>query len=232
VSGGLYSSLNVGFGSSDDPAAVAENRARCAAALGVAAPALVTVYQVHSPDVVTVDEPFPHSAAPRADALVTRHPGVMLGILTADCAPVLLADPEAGVIGAAHAGWKGARTGVLEAALDAMEALGARRRRITAAVGPHIGAASYEVGPEFPAPFLADGEDQARFFQAAARPGHFLFDLGGYIHARLSRAGVGTIEACGRDTLAESDRFFSYRRATLTGAPDYGRELSAIALLP
>lgn len=235
VSDGLYASLNCGPGSNDRPEAVAENRRRCAAALGVAGDRLVTLYQVHSPTVVTVTQPIPlfverREQAPRADAMVTKVAGIALGVLAADCAPVLFADAESRVIGAAHAGWKGAKGGVLGATVAAMVALGADRARIVAAVGPHIGADSYEVGPEFPQPFLEESENHCDLFRPAARPGHFLFDLGLYIERRLAAAGIANVTRLGEDTLSQPARFFSYRRSTLAKEPDYGRELSAIAL--
>lgn len=232
ISSGLYGSLNCGYGSRDSSAAVTENRARAMARLDLAADRLATVYQVHSPTCVTVDRPFPAGQAPQADALATRTPGIALGILTADCAPVLFADPQARVIGAAHAGWKGALGGVLEATVDAMEALGAEVRRIVAAVGPCITRRSYEVGPEFPAPFLAADGGADAFFVPAARPGHFMFDLPGYVAWRLERAGVATVALALNDTVSDADRFFSYRRSVLNGEPDYGRGLSAITLKP
>jgi len=231
VSEGLYASLNCGLGSGDDPGHVAENRRRAAAALELEAERLLTCYQVHSPDVVTVERPWAPDERPRADALVTRTPGIALGILTADCAPVLLADAEAGVIGAAHAGWKGALDGVLEATVAAMVALGAEAGRIVAGIGPCIAQRSYEVGPEFPAAFVARAVENADFF----RPGQgdrLLFDLKGYAARRLVAAGVGTVLPLPCDTCAEEARFFSYRRACRRGEGDYGRGLSAIALDP
>jgi hypothetical protein len=230
VSDGLYASLNCGFGSDDDPAKVAENRRRAAAALGVDADRLLTCYQIHSATVVTVERPWQRAENPRADAMVTRLPGIALGILTSDCAPVLFADPEARIIGAAHAGWRGALGGVLEATVAAMRALGAQPARIRAAIGPCIAQASYEVGPEFPAPFLAEEAPTAAFFREAERSGFFHFDLGGYVARRLGRLGLARIEATGGDTAAEPARFFSYRRSCLLKEPDFGRELSAICL--
>jgi YfiH family protein len=230
VSEGIYSSLNCGLGSGDDPAKVGENRARAMALLELPAPALATVYQHHSADVVRVETPWAQAARPKADAMVTVRPGVALGIGTADCAPVLLADVSAGVIGAAHAGWRGAVGGVLEATVKAMTELGAEPARIHAAIGPTIGQGSYEVGPEFPAPFLAQDPGNARFFIPSKRTGHFMFDLPGYVAARLRRLGLGAVEDLARDTCAEADTFFSYRRTTLAGEKDYGRGLSAIAL--
>ncbi len=230
VSSGLYSSLNCGYGSGDQPDNVRENRRRVAGQFGLDEPDLQTVHQIHSTDVLTVaDDRWSSPGAPKADGLVTDRPGVVLGVLAADCAPVLLADGEAGVIGACHAGWKGALGGVADATVAAMEKLGARRERIRAAIGPCIGPASYEVGPEFPAPFLAQDPANERFFRAAERAGHFMFDLPGYLLHRIARNGVA-VAATGHDTLAGTDDFFSYRRNTLQGVRDYGRGLSAIAL--
>ncbi|MGE0744072.1 MAG: peptidoglycan editing factor PgeF [Rhodospirillales bacterium] len=230
VSGGIYASLNCGFGSGDRREDVAENRARALRRLDPDAGGLVTAHQVHSADAVTVTAPWKPGEAPRADAMVTDRPGVALGILTADCAPVLFADAGAGVIGAAHAGWRGALTGVLEATVAAMEGLGADRSRIRAAIGPCIGRASYEVGPEFPAPFLAADADAATLFDPSPRPGHHRFDLEGYAWRRLVRLGLAAVDAAGRDTCAEDAAFFSYRRTCLNGGRDYGRGLSAIVL--
>jgi YfiH family protein len=229
VSGGLYASRNCGFGSADDPAAVGENRALCAVALGVESRHLVTAYQIHGVAVATVDAPWAREGAPRADALVTDRPGIALGILTADCAPILLADAGAGVIGAAHAGWRGAKAGVADCAVAAMERLGAKRENIVAAVGPTIGEASYEVGPEFEQAFLADDPAAAKFF-AAAPGGRPHFDLQGFIAARLESLNLAIVERIAADTCAEPERFFSYRRACLRGETDYGRQLSAITL--
>jgi len=231
VSGGLYASRNCGFGSADARGNVARNRARCVAELDAGACALVTAFQTHSAAVATVEAPWAPEAAPEADALVTRRPGVALGILTADCAPVLFVDPTAGVIGAAHAGWRGAVDGVLDSTVDAMVALGANRARIVAGIGPAIGPSSYEVGPEFPERVNAGGIAADAFFQPAEREGHFLFDLPGYVRARLLHAGVGQASWIGCDTLPDETRFFSYRRATHRGEGDYGRMLAAIALL-
>ncbi|HEV2549339.1 MAG TPA: peptidoglycan editing factor PgeF [Stellaceae bacterium] len=232
VSEGIFASLNCGFGSSDDAAKVAENRVRAMAVLGLSGDRLATCYQVHSAEVVVVDRPWPRDQRPRADAMVTRTPEIALGILTADCAPVLFADAEARVIGAAHAGWRGALSGVLEATVEAMKKLGATPPRIHAAIGPCIGWNSYEVGPEFPAPFLAENAANASFFRPAPREGHFLFDLAGYGAARLKRLGLAPIETIPGNTAAEAARFFSYRRSCRRKEPDYGRELSAIALAP
>lgn len=228
VSTGLVAGLNVGQGSGDDPAAIAENRHRAATAVAPNA-ALVTVYQVHSPQVVVATSAWPDDARPHADALVTDCPGLLLGILTADCAPVLFADVEAGVIGAAHAGWKGAVCGVTDATVVAMESLGARRDRISAVVGPCIAQASYEVDDGFRARFVAVDFANHRFF-VTGRPGHAQFDLSGYVAHRLTAFGVSQVEALALDTLELEDRFYSFRRATLAGEPDYGRQISLIAL--
>lgn len=229
VSEGIYSSLNCGLGSSDARDAVIENRGRIAGSIG--ASALLSLYQVHSCDVVAVDGPWAPGDGAKADAMVTRQRGLALGILTADCAPILFADTANGIIGAAHAGWKGALGGIAEATVAAMVALGAEPARIIAAVGPCIGRDSYEVGPEFEARFIAlDGADSARFFHRpdpAARP-HF--DLPAYVAARLRRASVGTIELTGLDTFAGEEDFFSFRRTTHRGESDYGREVAAIML--
>jgi polyphenol oxidase len=230
VSAGLYSSLNCGFGSGDAAEKVAENRARAMAALDLAPDRLVTCHQVHSPDVVTVAAPWRREDNPRADALVTNCRGIALGILTADCVPVLFADADAGVIGAAHAGWKGALGGVVAATVAAMARLGAAPGRMRAAIGPCIAQRSYEVGPEFPAPFLAEDSGNGDFFAPARRAGHFMFDIAGYVERRLIAAGVGAIQRAPCDTVAEETRFFSYRRACLKGEKDFGNGLSAIVL--
>jgi YfiH family protein len=230
ASSGLYESLNCGFGSADEPQAVEDNRARALARIGAAALPLVTVHQIHSPDVVVVEEPWPRSDNPRADAMVTRRKGTCLGVLSADCVPLLFADAEAGVIGAAHSGWKGALTGVAEATVAAMCRLGAVQARIRVAIGPAIQQDSYEVGPEFPDRFAAADAESARFFRPAARAGHFMFDLPGYVERRLARLGLAAVGNAGLDTCADAQRFFSYRRATLRGEPDYGRQISLVAL--
>ena len=232
VSKGLYSSLNCGFASGDDKHDVAENRARAMADLGLPPEALVTASQVHSAAVRVVDRPWGQGRSPAVDGLVTVSPGVALGILSADCAPVLLADADARVAGAAHAGWRGALGGVLEATLEAMVALGARRPSVRAAVGPCIDRRSYEVGPEFPGPFLAAEAGDADLFAPAERRGHFLFDLAGYVRRRLERMGIGEVSRIEADTYGDADRFFSYRRATRLGDSGYGRHLSAICLAP
>jgi polyphenol oxidase len=230
VSSGLYASLNGGIGSHDDAENVSENRARMAAALDVAPDRLLTAYQIHSPNVVVAETPWPMQARPRADAIVTGTPGLAIGVSTADCGPVLLADPVARVIGAAHAGWRGALAGVAEATVAAMERLGAERGRIRAALGPMIRQDNYEVGPDLIARFAGEDKGSEGFFRPAARDGHAYFDLGGYIAARLSRTGVRQIEDLKLCTYAEPARFFSFRRTTHRAEADYGRHLNAIAL--
>jgi YfiH family protein len=230
VSAGVYASLNGGAGSRDAPEAVAENCARIAAALGVAPQRLAIPYQIHSPDAVAVTAHWAPDARPRCDGIVTATPGLALGVTGADCGMILFADARARVVGAAHAGWKGALTGVIEATVAAMERLGAKRDAIAAALGPCIAQDSYEVGPEFAAAFAKTGEDARRFFVASHRAGHSMFDLKGYIADRADRAGVGRFEDLRLDTYAEEDRFFSYRRTTHRKEPDYGRLVSAIVL--
>ena len=227
VSQGIYASLNVGLGSRDDPAAVLENRRRAAAHFGAAE--VLTAYQVHSAVAVAAAGPWP-GAAPQADAVVSAAPGVVCGALAADCAPVLLADAEAQVVAAAHAGWKGALAGVVEAAIGEMERLGARRERTCAAVGPCIGQASYEVGLEFRERFVAVRADYEAFFAPGAAPDKRMFDLPGFVLGRLRAAGIARCGWVGRDTCAEEPFFFSNRRAFHRGEPDYGRLLSAIVL--
>jgi YfiH family protein len=225
VSQGVVAGLNVGHGAGDDAAAVAENRALAVAAVLPGAQ-LATVYQVHSADAVTVIRPWPDAGRPHADAMATDRPGVLLGVVTADCAPVLLADVQAGVVGAAHAGWRGAHGGVIEAAVGEMVGLGAARERIVAAIGPAIAQASYEVDDGFRAGFTpAEGE-----FFAPGRPGHWQFDLEGYAVARLTRAGIGQVGRLGLDTYPDAERFFSFRRATHRGEAAYGRQISLIGL--
>lgn len=228
VSEGAVAGLNCGLGSGDDRQAVETNRRIAGDAVIPGAP-LASVHQVHSPTAVTVREAVPHDQRPHADALVTDRPGLLLGIVTADCAPVLLADTEAGVIGAAHAGWRGATAGVTDQALAAMMSLGARVERIAAAVGPCIGRASYEVDHGFAERLLAEDPDHDRFlFDGPAGRPHF--DLEAYVVARLAAAGVRRIEAAGLDTCALEDRFYSYRRATKRDEPTYGRQISLIGL--
>ena len=230
VSHGVYATLNGGTGSNDVPGNVAENRARMAIALGVTPDRFLTAYQIHSPDVVVVEEPWTHDRRPHADAIVTRLPRLAIGVSTADCGPLLFADAEAHVIGAAHAGWRGALAGVIEAAIAAMETLGAQRSRIATALGPTIRQPNYEVGSEFVERFLAADADNERFFKPSTSSGHAMFDLGGYIAERLQRAGITNFEDLGLCTYAEPERFFSYRRTTKLGEPDYGRHINAIAL--
>ncbi|QXX75419.1 polyphenol oxidase family protein [Methylovirgula sp. HY1] len=229
VSQGLYASLNGGVGSKDDAAAVAENRRRMAASLGVTH--LLVPYQIHSPDAMIVEAAFTPDERPRCDALVTRTRNIGLGVTGADCGIVLFADADAQVIGAAHAGWKGALTGVLEATLDAMERQGAARGNIKAVLGPTIGQNSYEVGPEFFDRFIADDKDYASFFASSTRQNHRLFDLPGFIGFRLQRAGIGAFENLGLDTYADDARFYSYRRSVHRQEEDYGRLVAAIALV-
>jgi purine-nucleoside/S-methyl-5'-thioadenosine phosphorylase / adenosine deaminase len=230
VSDGVYASLNGGPGSEDAPAKVAENRARMAAVLGVAPDRLLTAYQIHSPDVVVIERPWQPHERPRADAIVTAAPGLAIGVTTADCAPVLFADGAAGIIGAAHAGWRGAASGVLEATIAAMERCGADRTRISVALGPTIRQGNYEVGPEFMSRFLVANATNEQFFRPSATPQHALFDLPGYIVARLIAAGMRSIEDLGHCTYADAARFFSYRRSTHRKERDYGRHVNAIAL--
>jgi YfiH family protein len=230
VSEGIYASLNGGVGSHDVPANVAENRARMAAALAVRRERLLTAYQTHSADVVLAETPWSPDARPRADAIVTRTRGLAIGVTTADCGPILFADARAGVVGAAHAGWRGAFHGVLEAAIAAMERCGADRGRVVVVLGPMIRQPNYEVGPEFVARFTAADAANERFFRASARADHALFDLAGYIAARLRRCGVERIEDVGRCTYGEPGAFFSYRGSTHRGEPDYGRHVNGIAL--
>ena len=228
VSTGVCAGLNVGWGSQDDPAAIAENRRRAVEAVAPGA-RLVTLHQVHSPDALYSTAPWPDDARPPADALVTDRPGLALGILTADCTPVLFADRKANVIGAAHAGWKGAFGGVIEATLAAMEARGADRADIVAAVGPVIARKSYEVDDAFARRFAEADPENERFF-SPGREGHHQFDLEAFVLARLAEAGVTRAQALGLDTYSDPARFFSYRRATHKGEGDYGRQLSLIAL--
>ena len=230
VSRGVYASLNGGVGSRDAPEAVAENRARAAAALGVAPERLAVPYQIHSPDAIPIAEPWARGERPRCDGLATATPGLALGVTGADCGMILFADRRARVIGAAHAGWKGALTGVVEATVAAMERLGASRDDIVAALGPCIGHASYEVGPEFVAAFAAAGEDAARYFTPSHNAGRSMFDLNAYIAERATRAGINAFEDLALDTYADERRFFSYRRTTHRQEPDYGRLMSVIVL--
>lgn len=230
VSTGIYAGLNTGIGSKDDRETVLKNRAHAAASLGVEANMLVTPYQHHSADVITVTEPWPLEAWPKADALVSCTPGIAIAVNTADCTPVLFCDADAGVIGAAHAGWKGAIGGVTDQTIAAMEALGAVRGNIRAAIGPTISQTAYEVGPEYHGHFVGEDAKNERFFKKSTRENHFQFDLPGYVGARLKSAGLEHVENTGLCTYSDEARFFSYRRTTHRGEPDYGRQLTAIAL--
>lgn len=229
VSQGIYAGLNVGIGSDDDRDRVIENRARVAAWFDLPLERLATVHQVHSPDVVVVDTRSAASERPKADAMVTNVPGIVLGVLSADCGPILFADAEAGVIGAAHAGWKGALHGVLENTIEAMVSLGADRANITAVLGPSIGPKSYEVGPEFVSNFRSVDPSYDAFFSASTRQDHAMFDLPSLTIRRLTDAGVRA-ENLDLDTYPDLERFFSYRRTTHAKEPDYGRQISAIAI--
>jgi YfiH family protein len=229
VSGGVYAGLNGGLGSRDDPAAVRENRRRMAGQLGVSPENFLSVHQTHSPDAIVATGPWPGPARPKADAMVTTNEGIALGITTADCAPILLADARARVIGAAHAGWKGALTGILESTIDAMEKLGAERSGMVAAIGPLIRQPSYEVGSEFVERFIEADAENAMFFLPGERAGHAMFDLAGYIRRRLENAGVLMIDDLGVDTYSDT-RCYSYRRSVHRGETDYGRLVHAIAL--
>ncbi|MBB3963628.1 peptidoglycan editing factor PgeF [Rhizobium metallidurans] len=228
VSDGIYRGLNVGLGSSDERAKVEENRRRVAGWFDLPVERLATVHQVHSPDVVVVDASYDGTRQP-ADALVTATPGIALGVLAADCGPILFADPENRVVGAAHAGWKGAFAGVLENTIEAMIGLGARREAIVACLGPSISKASYEVGPEFVERFVSENSDYQRYFTPSRKPGHSMFDLPAFTIDRLRAAGVKA-ESLGVCTYPDSERFFSYRRTTHSQEPDYGRQISAIAI--
>ena len=231
VSQGIYESLNAGVGSQDDPANVTENRRRMAEVMGVAPENFLTLYQIHSSDVVIASEAWGAASRPRADAIVTRTSGIAIGASAADCGPILFADPQARVIGAAHAGWKGALTGVLGKTIDAMETLGGRRGNTVAAIGPLIRQQNYEVGAEFVDRFTQADADHARFFVPSERDGHAMFDLAGFIRMRLERAGVLRIDDTRIDTYSD-DRFFSYRRSVHRKEPDYGRHVHAIVLEP
>jgi len=232
VSEGIYRGLNGGLGSHDNPAHIAENRRRMASYFDRDAGDLLSLYQIHSSDVVIVDQAWSVEDRPRADAMVTNTAGVVLAIGTADCGPVLFADPDALVIGAAHAGWKGALTGILEATINAMESLGANRHRIAACVGPMISQASYEVDAVFRDRFLDQAADHAQFFGSGVRDGKFQFDLPAYIRNRLTQAGLTRVDDLALCTYQDDERFYSFRRTTHRGEPDYGRLISAISLHP
>jgi YfiH family protein len=228
VSDGIYASLNAGFGSDDDMAKVAENRSRIAQQLGISNDHLLTVWQHHSADVIIIDQPWDVQDPPMADAMVSTTPGVPAAVLTADCTPVLFSSGDGNVVGAAHAGWKGAIGGVLASTVARMKELGATD--IRAAIGPTISQANYEVGPEFQAHFIERDAANARFFVPSAKPAHFMFDLPGFVRAHLDGLGLVSIEDTALCTYADEQRFFSYRRATHRGEPDYGRQLSAICI--
>lgn len=230
VSGGIYASLNSGIASKDDAARVAENRARMAQALSVDATRLITAFQIHSAKVAVADGPWNVETRPRADAIVTKTPGLAIGVSTADCGPLLFADREARVIGAAHAGWRGALSGVIESTVAAMEELGADRSRMTVALGPLIRQQNYEVSADFVDEFLRIDKTYARFFSFAARAGHAMFDLPAFIAHRLDRSGIDRFEDVGVCTYADPDRFYSYRRSVHRAEPDYGRHVNAIVL--
>ncbi|WP_373505602.1 peptidoglycan editing factor PgeF [Aestuariivirga sp.] len=227
---GIFSSLNCGLGSGDERDTVLMNRALVAQSLGVSPSHLLSAWQIHSAEAAVVDGPWTSEERPRADALVTKTPGVGLGVLTADCGPVLFADRQAGVIGAAHAGWKGALTGVTTRTLEVMEGEGATRANITAVIGPMISRAAYEVGPEFPARFIDADPENARYFTPSARAGHAMFDLPAYLEDRLTSEGVGRVVNLSLCTFGDEMRFFSYRRTTHRNEKDYGRLISAISL--
>ncbi len=232
VSTGIYESLNVGLGSEDARDTVLRNRGRVADVLSVSADRLLSPYQIHSADVLTVDGPWEDGRHKKADALVTDKPGLAVGILTADCGPILFADPGAGVVGAAHSGWKGALTGILQNTVAAMEARGAARENTVAVLGPTISRQSYEVGPEFHDRFVSDATSNEIYFTPSERDGHFMFDLPAFITDRLRETGLGKVIDLELCTYCDEDRFFSYRRTTHRGEPDYGRQISAISLEP
>lgn len=230
VSTGVYASLNCGLSNADDPAAIAENRKRVMQALDMPPECLTSLVQVHGADIVTLTHPIAPEFRPKADGMVSKTPGVALGVLGADCAPILFADQQARVIGAAHSGWKGTLLDVGSATLTAMEALGATREKITAVIGPAIGASSYEVSPDFPAPFLEKNPALSAFFTPAIKAGHFMFDLKGCIAFQLQASGVGALEVLPHDTYTEKDLFFSNRRTTHSGETGFGLQISVIAL--
>lgn len=230
ISSGIYSSLNGGIGSSDDAQSVAENRSRMARALDVAPERFLGCYQIHSPDVVVAERPWTHADRPKADAIVTQIPDLAIGVSTADCGPLLFADPQARVIGAAHAGWRGAFSGVIDATVAAMEKLGAQRGRIAAALGPLIRQPNYEVSQKFVDDFRKSDESYERFFKSASRAGHAMFDLPAFVEDRIRLAGIGNFEDMRLCTYADEDRFYSYRRSVHRAEPDYGRHINAIVL--
>lgn len=228
---GIFASLNCGLGSGDDPDVVKMNRAVVARALGVAEGQVVTAHQVHSAEAVEVNDVWPVDQRPKVDGLVTRKKGLAIGVLTADCGPVIFADEAAQVIGCCHAGWKGALTGVTDSTVVAMEKLGAKRDNIVAVLGPTISREAYEVGPEFPSPFLAQSSAHGKFFTPSTKEGHFMFDLPAYLTGRLKSLGLKTVQDLALCTYTDEARFYSYRRATHRGEKDYGRLISTIALV-
>jgi polyphenol oxidase len=230
-SNGIFASLNCGLGSGDDPDLVKMNRDVVARALGVADGHIVTAHQVHSADVMEVTEVWPLEGRPKVDGLVSRTKGIALGVLTADCGPVLFADETAQVIGCCHAGWKGALTGVTDTTVVAMEKLGAKRENIIAVLGPTISQVAYEVGPEFPKPFLEQSSAHGVFFKPSVKAGHFMFDLPAYLRQRMKGLGLKSVHDLALCTYSDEARFYSYRRATHRGEADYGRLISAIALV-
>ena len=230
TSSGIFASLNCGYGSGDDRDRVRDNRAICSENLGVVNSRLVGVFQEHTANAVVATEPWPSSEAPVADAIVTAAPGLAVGVLTADCAPILFADPKNGVVAAAHAGWKGAFTGIVESTVTKMEQVGAQRDSIVAAIGPCIAQQSYEVGPEFRARFASEDSAFASYFHPSTQDGHWMFDLAGFVDFKIRAAGLSAIEAVSLDTYADESRFFSYRRSCHRKEPQYGRQLSAITL--
>jgi polyphenol oxidase len=228
---GIFASLNCGLGSGDDPEKVQLNRQTIARSLGVEATALVSLWQVHGNAVIEVKQPWSADERPKADAMVCRTPGIAIGILTADCAPVLFCDAKAGVVGACHAGWKGALDGVTTNTITAMEGIGAKRRNVCAVIGPTISLQNYEVGPEFITRFTTANASNERFFKPSNKEHHYMFDLPAYLLQRLQQDGVGECHNINRCTYADEAMFFSYRRATHRGESDYGRLMAAIALV-
>ena len=229
---GIYATLNCGLGSADEPEIVLRNREIVATSLGLLPHELITCYQHHSADVITVTEAWGTTGLPKGDAMVTDQPHIAIAVTTADCVPVLFADQRGKVVGAAHAGWKGALSGVTDNTISAMEGLGAKRGEICAAVGPAISGRSYEVGPERYQAFIEDDAENARFFRRSGREGHYMLDLPAYVENRLAKAGIGSVERIDRCTYQDEEHFYSFRRSTHRGEPDYGRQLSAITLGP
>jgi YfiH family protein len=227
---GLFASLNCGFGSGDDKPTVARNRAEVGEQLGIEGDKLLTAWQWHSADVIVADAPWDALKPPKGDAIVTTKPGLAIAVLTADCAPILFADAERGVVGVAHAGWKGALAGISDATIAVMEENGARRESMTAIIGPTISRDVYEVGPDFADQFIAEASDNADFFAPSTRSRHQMFDLPGYLRRRIARQGIGQVIDMALCTYSDEDRFYSYRRATHRQEKEYGRQISAIVL--